>query len=529
MENFCCSPSSSFTYALQSLGLSTSAHPKGKSSKESFLELFSQIIGKNYLILFIFNPLIADKPVEDVMEIIKSFSDDSLFRRCREIENGHFIDFGIRYFDPKNPKCFVHLGWIVAIAKSIGKNVVLVCSCLSYAFMRAESNPLVILKFSCEFNYSSINTIVVGVSEFNTYHQIDAPSEIFFSKLLMESSVDEDGLKTKSEELMLNSSRIIQVVEDESELVDDFSTNECEIFHDMLENDVNSTNDCSLTLDEAIRAMSILNVKDQLNFDEKINFISTGEEISLSRNFSVSQTFDCDGIFVFGDATQIEKVMKCPLTILRSPRVSWKRDKISFENSFSHVFKHRFNSEMVQIGKANINEGSFDFFVYYGFKDENLETGIAMRSFDHAEFVKNAVESALKFPCELFEDHMANCKSKELRNQRESSIPFSGYREDVIAIELIPCFFQHLEFFIYKRLGIEGVKIHFYLRLIGSKSVIVANCPEELLGKIDCLFTSINVFAIPSKQSAIDYCVQSVIIDEEESGNVSSFCFLKNF
>ena len=106
MENFCCSPSSSFTYVL-------SAHPKGKSSKESFLELLSQIIGKNYLILFIFNPLIADKPVEDVMEIIKSFSDDSLFRRCREIENGHFIDFGIRYFDPKNPKCFVHLGWML--------------------------------------------------------------------------------------------------------------------------------------------------------------------------------------------------------------------------------------------------------------------------------------------------------------------------------------------------------------------------------------------------------------------------------
>ena len=76
-----------------------------------------------------------------------------------------------------------------------------------------------ILKFSSELNYSSINTIVVGVSEFNTYHQIDAPSEIFFTRLLMEPSVDEDGFKTKSEELMLNSSRIIQVVEDESELV----------------------------------------------------------------------------------------------------------------------------------------------------------------------------------------------------------------------------------------------------------------------------------------------------------------------
>ena len=189
-----------------------------------------------------------------------------------------------------------NLGRIVAIAKSIGKNVVPVCSCLSYAFIRAESNPLVISKFSTELNYSSINTIVVGVSVFNTYHQIDAPSEIFFTKLLMESSVDEDGLKTKSEELMLNYSRIIQVVEDESELLDDFSINESEIFHDMLDNNENLTGDCSLTLDEAIRVMSTLNVKDQLNFYEKINFISTGEEISLSRNYSVSQTFDCDGI-----------------------------------------------------------------------------------------------------------------------------------------------------------------------------------------------------------------------------------------
>lgn len=452
------------------------------------------------------------------MASVLEFSQDPLYRTCVALDNGEFIDFGSRFFNPSNGTTIVNLGWVVSMAKCFSKNILMICSNFAFRYLHKGRNS-VFLKFGsmpCDLS----NTWIIGVSGLSLYHPIDNPSNFDF-----ESYLANDSIITLEylEELRMSPDftfrRLPSVIEEESEIAEDFDSNEMTVTTDEAVSGDSNGGD-SISIEEAVVLFDRMDIKQKFMSELKIDFRYKSEILKDSTLASVSSSFDCDGIFAHGSASDLSSAVNCPLTITRLGREAWMRDKASFKNTFGSDFEFIHDPNMVKFGTIVTNFGTFDLFAYYGFSNIDGNRSSEIKLLDHLKLINEITAYSLQFQCDTNALHADSCRSSVFRAQRGSSVPLTGLREDNIATELIPCFLYHFETDFYRRFNFHGVKLTFYLRLIGSKSVLLSTELEDLAVKLENLFTTVNVFKLPRKNVCVDFCKQLVPKSVESGGLV---------
>lgn len=452
------------------------------------------------------------------------------------MENYNQLSFGQNFWNPSSSKSVFHLGWLCALGSSINKNIIIICSDLALRFLRNDSNPYVFLKF-CDGPPDDQNTLIIGVSGFSTFHYIDNNSACI-QKFLSEF---ENNLALTMEDIINLSNRVpftrtteILNTLDESILVDEIvglddmaedliniSTNSNSLA-DMIDQNI-SRNENSNTLSNIINEFERLDLKSKYSSTTKIDFYLSSHILSQNLDIKCNQTFDIDGIFVLVDQVHISNLIKCPLTI-KDPMIAWKRDQNTFKNTFKSQFDNFESFQMIKFGFLKFETGNCELFVCYGLNsaDINDDKKSKMALINHLAFVKDAVEIAKNFPCNRCPEHRANCPSQDYAAQRESSVPFSGLKEDNISTELVPCFFYHLNIALHRLLNVQGLKFIFYLRMIGSKNLLVSSSIEKLSNQIESLTSSIDFLSLPDENVFIDFCIHSVPFDSDEAVQVKS-------
>lgn len=414
------------------------------------------------------------------------------------------------------------------MGSSINKNINIVCSDLAFRFLRKDFNNYVFLKFSNELANIE-NTVIIGVSGFSTFHYIDNESDqiqSFLSSLDNELALEMDEIINLSNRIPFTRSTEILNTLDESFLVDesvgfqDDNTNGTDMnFDNSTDSNVQNLNqnDHFNTLNDVVKEFEHLDIKTKFSSTKKIDFHLSSHILFEDYSIKCTQTFDVDGIFIFVDQLCVSQLIKCPLTIIKEPMIAWKRDRNTFKNTFKNLFDNFESFQMIKFGFLTFETGNCDLFVCYGLNSStvNEDLTIKMSIMNHQKYLKDALDFAKGFPCNSCPEHRVNCPSQDYIAQRESSLPFSGLREDNISSELVPCFFYHLNIALHRLLNIQGLKFSFYLRMIGSKSLLISTTLENLSYKIENLASSLDFLSLPEENVYIDFCIQSVPFETE--------------
>jgi len=454
---------------------------------------------------------------------------DLFVKKAMILETNNLTGIGFSGLnDPNDEKAVVHFGWLVAVAHEFERNLIIICSDLSLRFIRNIGDNFVFYKTIDGPTFSS-NTWLVGITAASTYHYVDPPSNSdFWDMFVDDNAILDDDIYTLATEIETLSTNRLGKLSDESGLQDEYvpdspaetagPESQSSDLSTVVESDpgtnaeemnVEGPTTSSNDVDDVVEKLSRISIFERFTCRDKIDF--EHESANLMVNATFSQTFDCDAMIAYADLEQLINIIKSPLTLKKS-QIAGSRDLNTFKNSFPNVFNGSQLMQMVQIGHFNFMSINVELFAVYGLSSEDVnEIGIcSFKRINHVEFIREIVKKSVTFPCTEDSYHSLICTSSELRAQRNSSIPFSGLREDTICKELVSCFLFHFETIFFRRINLANVKMKFYIRIVGSKTVLTAPILEELGPKIEVLSGFVDFLALPESQCFVDFCIQSV-------------------
>lgn len=452
-----------------------------------------------------------------------SYFHDPNFDRCKRYESsGLSANFENLFgFDDDS---IIHFGWIISMAKFLGKNFIVVCSDFVFSKLRGNDDSLLVYKVCETIEFS--NSLIIGVAGLGIFHSLnsDPENQHIWSSAEILNPLTEDTItelnipvtrRTNFEASIEDLDTNLNNVEVGDEDIENQSLGDVVSVRigDVSESESDDDEPSVISLETACSEITSMTGNSFLMSSSRIDFDVASENIRNSLDNQIDQTFDIDGIFIAISHEDIKVNLKCPLTLLKSPRICDKRNLKNFVKIYT-------NTSIIvpsclalfKIGFLAVDFGKFEVYLYHGLQPSS-ETEISRRaisSINRSQLIKECVDFAREFPCEQCPEHGPLCSSQLYRSQRASHLPISGVNEDLLSVPLLPCFFHHVEVKLNRILNIEGLESGYYLRSIGTKNCLVSDRAEDFYLNVERIYSAIDIKTLPLDSIAYDFCIQSV-------------------
>ena len=447
--------------------------------------------------------LFSGLSADEITGVIEEAKSQDYFYDCQRIDRGNCLDFDERALNSLECKNLFTTGWIYAIGKHVNRNMIMICSDLAFRHLRNVEKNLVIFKLNDNEIISS-NSIIFGVSGLSTFHQIDEPAVFFWNSLEFITPFELDStLDMLRTNLTYRRGRLYEEMID---LEDSFDG--------LVETEISgpTIDEGDLKFDDVISGSIGLKSSDLYASRQCIDYRASSESLKSDFDVQYSQTADIDGIFIMANFRQLPGILKSPISIFKNPSIAFKRDVNCFKNIFGTIFGAIDFFMLSEIGSITLEWGTFNLFLGLGLESADIDDNSSSRmaSNNLLSCIKESLQLAMKLYCDMDPEHLESCATKEIRNQRNSSLPISGLKEDLLAAELIPCVFYHLERELNRIVNVHHLKHTFYLRMVGTKNVLTTGNFSELPFLLESVSTSVNFLKLADNNSAVDICFHTV-------------------
>lgn len=261
------------------------------------------------------------------------------------------------------------------------------------------------------------------------------------------------------------------------------------------------------------------NIKDS-GYDDNCKLVI--ENVSIDGQYA--QCFDIDGIFIIEDWEKLQKTLKSNIDVILPPAHCSYRDISMVKKLYKDSSLGINPFSAYKVAEFENGFGKFNLFISTSFDDS--EKNLFKESAFY-QFLKVAVVKSCNDPCfNIVNGEMFHRFCQNVLN------PIEGCRKNVTDSTIgkiskenssFLCFANHLERKLKEylsHLGLNSAKIHFVLRCVGSKFVLVRNNINEIENVIECVNDVIDLELCNKQNVYFDFCVTSTFIPYDVSSKV---------